>query len=115
MGTDTKIDQPGMTGANPNPPRDKVMRIATMTSEENPAIRSVRQTLVTAIKRRITQQRLTAAQAAEILHLAGPRVTQLLQANVDEFRLDELVNLLPALELIIHVVPAPEQDLRGSG
>jgi predicted XRE-type DNA-binding protein len=117
MGTDAKIavDQPGMTGVNPKPPRDKVMRIATMTSEENPAIRSVRQTLITAIKRRITQQRLTAAQAADILHLTGPRVTQLLQANVDEFRLDELVNLLPALELTIHVQPAPEQDLRSSG
>jgi Protein of unknown function (DUF2587) len=35
MGTDTKIavDQPGMTGANPKPPRDKVMRIATMTKQ----------------------------------------------------------------------------------
>jgi len=34
MGTDTKIavDHPGMTGANPNPPRDKVTRIATMTA-----------------------------------------------------------------------------------
>jgi len=39
-------------------------------------------------------------------------VTQLLQANIDEFTLDELVNLLPALDLIIHVVPAPEQDRR---
>ena len=35
MGTDTKIavDQPGMTAANPKPPRDKVMRIATMTKQ----------------------------------------------------------------------------------
>ena len=35
MGTDTKIavDQPGMTGANPKPPRDKVMRIAAMTKQ----------------------------------------------------------------------------------
>jgi hypothetical protein len=41
-------------------------------------------------------------------------VTQLLQANIDEFTLDELVNLLPALDLILHVVPAPEQDLRSS-
>jgi hypothetical protein len=36
-------------------------------------------------------------------------VTKLLQANIDEFTLDELVNLLPALELTIQVVPAPEQ------
>jgi predicted XRE-type DNA-binding protein len=76
-------------------------------NEHNPAIRSARQTLITAITRRITQQRLTAAQAAAVLHLTGPRVTKLLQANIDEFTLDELVNLLPALELTIQVVPRP--------
>jgi predicted XRE-type DNA-binding protein len=81
-------------------------------NEHNPAIRSARQTLITAITRRITQQRLTAAQAAAVLHLTGPKVTKLLQANIDEFTLDELVNLLPALELTIQVVPAPEQDSR---
>ena len=75
------------------------------TNEDNPAIRSARQTLITAITRRITQQRLTAAQAAAVLHLTGPRVTKLLQANIDEFTLDELVKLLPALELTIQVVP----------
>jgi predicted XRE-type DNA-binding protein len=76
-------------------------------NEHNPAIRSARQTLITAITRRITQQRLTAAQEAAVLHLTGPRVTKLLQANIDEFTLDELVNLLPALELTIQVVPRP--------
>ena len=35
MGTDTSsaLDQPTMTAANPKPPRDKVMRIATMTKQ----------------------------------------------------------------------------------
>jgi predicted XRE-type DNA-binding protein len=75
------------------------------TKAENPAIRSARQTLITAITRRITQQRLTAAHAAAVLHLTGPRVTKLLQANIEEFTLDELVKLLPALELTIQVVP----------
>ena len=82
--------------------------------EDNPAIRSARQTLLTAITRRIAQQRLTAAQAAAVLHLTGPRVTQLLQANIDEFTLDELVNLLPALQLTIQVVPAPAHDIGHS-
>jgi predicted XRE-type DNA-binding protein len=71
--------------------------------------------LITAITRRIAQRRLTAAQAAAVLHLTGPRVTQLLQANIDDFTLDELVNLLPALQLIIQVVPAPEPNVRSSG
>ena len=33
MGTDTRtaLDQPSMTAPTPKPPRDKVMRIATMT------------------------------------------------------------------------------------
>ena len=76
-------------------------------NEDRPAIRSACQTLITAITKRIAQQRLTAAQTATVLHLTGPRVTQLLQANIDEFTLDELVNLLPALQLTIQVVPAP--------
>jgi predicted XRE-type DNA-binding protein len=73
------------------------------------ATRSARRALITAITGRITQQRLTAAQAAALLHLTGPKVTKLLQANVDEFTLDELVNLLPPLELTIHVAPAPQR------
>jgi predicted XRE-type DNA-binding protein len=81
----------------------------TLTKAEKAATESARQTLITAITRRITQQRFTAAQAAAVLHLTGPRVTQLLQANVDEFTLDELINLLPALELTIQVVPRPPQ------
>jgi predicted XRE-type DNA-binding protein len=83
-------------------------------SGERPAIRRARQTLITAITERIAQQRLTAAQAAAALHLTGPRVTQLLQANVEEFTLDELVNLLPALQLTIQIAPAPAHDIGHS-
>lgn len=79
-------------------------------SEDQSAIRSARRTLITAITRRIAQQRLTAAQAAAVLHLTGPKVTHLLRANIDEFTLDELVNLLAALDLILQVVPAPEPE-----
>jgi len=104
------LDRPHVEPCGPTKP----LRDDSAPSQDNPAIRSARQTLITAITRRITQQRLTAAQAAAVLHLTGPRVTQLLQANIDEFTLDELVNLLPALDLILHVVPAPEQDLRSS-
>jgi predicted XRE-type DNA-binding protein len=75
-------------------------------NEDNPAIRSARHTLITAITKRIAQQCLTAAQAAAVLHLTGPKVTKLLQADIDEFTLDELVDLLPALQLSLQVVPA---------
>ena len=33
---------------------------------------------------------LTAAQAASVLHLTGPKVTKPFDANIDEFTLDEL-------------------------
>ena len=56
--------------------RTKPLPDDSAPSEDNPAIRSARQTLITAITRRITQQRLTAAQAAAVLHLTGPKVTQ---------------------------------------
>jgi predicted XRE-type DNA-binding protein len=82
--------------------------------EDKPAIRSACQTLITAITKRIAQQRLTAAQAAAVLHLTGPRVTQLLQANIDEFTLNELVSLLPALQLAIQIAPAPANDISNS-
>ena len=45
-------------------------------NEHNPAIQSARQTLITAITKRITQQRLTAAQAAAVLHLIRPEGDQ---------------------------------------
>jgi predicted XRE-type DNA-binding protein len=77
--------------------------------QKDSAARSARRALITAITGRIAQQRLTAAQAAALLHLTGPKVTKLLQANADEFTLDELVTLLPALELTIHVAPAPQR------
>ena len=83
-------------------------------TRNNPAIRSARRTLITAIAKHIAQQRLTAAKAAAVLRLAGPRVTQLLQARGDELTLDELVNLLPALQLTIHIVPAPAHDIGHS-
>lgn len=84
------------------------------TNPNNAAILAARRTLITAITKRITQKRLTAAQAACVLHLTGPRVTKLLDANIDEFTLDELVNLLPALELTIQVVPESERHAQPS-
>lgn len=79
-----------------------------------PATRAARRTVITAITTRIAHQRLTAAQAAAVLHLTGPRVTRLFNADIDEFTLDELINLLPALDLILQVVPAPPQDVGDS-
>ena len=85
------------------------MRSRVIVSTAMLAIRAARRTLITAITNRITQKRLTAAQAACALHLTGPKVTKLFQANIDEFTLDELVNMLPALDLTIQVVTEPQR------
>ena len=72
------------------------------------AVMAARRTLKTAIIERIAQLRLTAARAASLLHLDGPRVTKLFHADIDDFTLDELVEVLPALGLTIQVVPEAE-------
>lgn len=124
MSTTSALDQPTTTSKTP---RDEVMhddqapaevcvglsRLPddTAAEEATAAIRSARRKLFTAITGRIAQQRLTAAQAATVLHLTGPRVTQLLRADIDQFTLDEFISFLPALQLSLHIVPAPGYDL----
>ncbi|BCO71180.1 XRE family transcriptional regulator [Mycobacterium intracellulare] len=66
---------------------------------------TARRTLISAITSRISDKHFSAAQAALILQLTGPRVTDLLDGYVDTFSLDELVDMLPALELTLQVVP----------
>jgi predicted XRE-type DNA-binding protein len=82
---------------------------------KNLAPLAARRTLITAITTRIKQQRLTAAQAASLLHLTGPTVTKLFNANIDDFTLDELINLVPALSLTIQVVAEAEHYVRTPG
>lgn len=84
-------------------------------SSPNAVILAARRMLITAITRRIMQEGLTAAQAAVALGLTGPKVTKLFTGSIDEFTLDELVNLLPALELSIQVVPDRERCVGHSG
>jgi hypothetical protein len=41
-------------------------------------------------------------------------VSTITDSNIDEFTLDELVNLLPALQLTIQIAPAPAHDIGHS-
>lgn len=81
----------------------------TAVSQHAPPIRAA-YILITAITDRIAQQRLTAAQTASALHLTGPRATRLLLGDADEFSLDELACMLPALDLTIEVVNASHRQ-----
>jgi predicted XRE-type DNA-binding protein len=98
-----QLDQPDFEPCSPT------KRPSGAPNEDNPAIRLARHTLITAIIRRITQQRLTAAQTAAILHLTGPKATKLFHADIDEFTLNELVSFLPSLQLTLQVIPARQR------
>lgn len=87
----------------------------TAASQHAPVIRPAHRILITAITDRIAQQRLTAAQTASALHLTGPRATRLLLGDADEFSLDELANMLPALDLTIQVVSASRRQPGRAG
>ncbi|WP_457144386.1 XRE family transcriptional regulator [Mycobacterium sp. URHB0021] len=63
--------------------------------------------MITAVTKRLTQRLVTAAQAAAVLQFTGPRVTKLLQPNIDEFTLEELVRRLRRV--------SPEARLRQLG
>jgi predicted XRE-type DNA-binding protein len=69
---------------------------------------TARRTLLSAITARLRDKHFSAAQAALVLHLTGPQATDLLDGYVDNFSLEELINLLPLLELTIEVVPEPQ-------
>lgn len=53
----------------------------------------LRSELMIAIKQKIQADNLTQTKAAEILNITLPRVGALLKGEIDDFRLDILVNL----------------------
>jgi predicted XRE-type DNA-binding protein len=67
-----------------------------------------RSLLIIAIEERIKEQGLTQTQAAEILHVTQPRVSDLMTGKLHKFSLDALVNMLPAVGLVFDVRPNGE-------
>ncbi|WP_158089976.1 helix-turn-helix domain-containing protein [Mycobacterium europaeum] len=106
------VDSPDDLSETPGTQPHRVDRGVDEGRGADPAsagVDAARRALISAITSRISEKRLSAAQAALILGLTGPRVTALFNGYVDTFSLDELINLLPALELTIEVVPQPQQ------
>lgn len=106
------VDSPDDLSETPGTPPHRVDRGVDDVRGADPAsagVDTARRALISAITSRISEKRFSAAQAALILGLTGPQVTALLDGYVDTFSLDELINLLPALELTIEVVPQPQQ------
>ncbi len=63
----------------------------------------LRSALMAEIAERIEKQGLTQIQAAEVLHIAQPRVSALLKGKIDDFRLDSLVDIAHRLGMQVSI------------
>jgi predicted XRE-type DNA-binding protein len=72
---------------------------------EEAANLTARSLLMIAIEERIKQRGWTQTEAAEILHVNQPRVSDLMNGKLHKFSLDALVNMLPAVGLMFDVHP----------
>ena len=63
----------------------------------------LRSALMIEIAERIKDQKLTQAQAAEVLHITQPRVSALLKGKINDFRLDSLVDIAHRLGMRVSI------------
>lgn len=68
--------------------------------QENLKLRSA---LMIEIAERIRDQKLTQTQAAEVLHITQPRVSALLKGEINDFRLDSLVDMAHRLGMHVSI------------
>lgn len=72
---------------------------------EEAANLTARSLLMIALEERIKEMGWTQTEAAEILHINQPRVSDLVNGKLHKFSLDALVNMLPAVGLTFDVRP----------
>lgn len=63
----------------------------------------LRSALMIEIEDRIRKQGLTQMQAAELLHITQPRASALLKGNINDFRLDSLVDMAHRLGMHVSI------------
>ena len=68
--------------------------------QENLKLRSA---LMMEIAERIKDQGVTQAQAAEVLHITQPRVSDILKGKINDFRLDSLVDMAHRLGMHVSI------------
>ena len=73
---------------------------ATPEEAENMKLRSV---LMTALKHHLTRTEMSQTQAAKLLGVTQPRVSDLMRGKIDLFGLDALVNMATAAGLRIEI------------
>lgn len=72
----------------------------TPEEAENMKLRSV---LMTALRNHLTRADMTQAQAAKLLGVTQPRVSDLMRGKINLFALDALVNMVTAAGLIVEM------------
>lgn len=72
----------------------------TPEEAENMKLRSV---LLTALKNHLTRSQMSQAQAAKLLGMTQPRVSDLMRGKINLFGLDSLVNMATAAGLHIEI------------
>lgn len=70
----------------------------------------VRADLLIQVQKTITSRRLTQAQAARVLRVTQPRVSDLLRGRIDLFSTDTLIDMLARLGVSIRLVIRPARS-----
>ena len=72
----------------------------------------VRADLLIQVQKRITSKRLTQAEAAKMLRVTQPRVSDLLRGRIDLFSTDTLIDMLASLGIGVRLVLRPSKPKR---
>jgi predicted XRE-type DNA-binding protein len=72
----------------------------------------VRADLLIQVQKRITSKRLTQAEAAKMLRVTQPRVSDLLRGRIDLFSTDTLIDMLASLGIGVRLVLRPSKPRR---
>lgn len=70
----------------------------------------IRSTLMIALRKLIEERSLTQAEAAKLLGVTQPRISNLIRGRIDLFSIDTLIDMLARAGIHIDVVLSPAQQ-----
>jgi predicted XRE-type DNA-binding protein len=79
----------------------------SVSREQNPSTCSCVHDLLLQLQKALTARGLTQAQAAKLLHVTQPRVSDLLRGRIDLFSTDCLIDMLSRLGMRVRFVLKP--------
>jgi predicted XRE-type DNA-binding protein len=102
---------PRKSNRRPHQPTNNVFRDLGFSAAEAAHL-LVRSALMTEVQTFIESRRLKQAEAAEILGVTQPRVSDLLRGRIDLFSTDALIDMLARFGLRVRVVVKPDARRR---